>query len=102
MPATYINFTQHEQSGLVLFGTYSNQTFGSYFQIPTGLFIPSLGVGALMGRLMGIAVEQLVYTYPHFPFWSKDCLESQQSCINPGLYAMVGAAATLGEFMFKN
>ena len=70
-------------------------------QIPTGLFIPSLGVGALMGRLMGIGVEQLVYTFPNCPLWSANCLESQQSCITPGLYAMVGAAATLGKYLKK-
>jgi len=30
-----------------------------YFQVPAGLFIPSMAVGAIAGRLVGIAVEQL-------------------------------------------
>ncbi|XP_076802251.1 H(+)/Cl(-) exchange transporter 4-like [Clavelina lepadiformis] len=70
-------------------------TFG--MKIPTGLFIPSLAVGALMGRIVGIGVEQLVYTFPDNPMWKTDCQFSNgQSCITPGLYAMVGAAAALG------
>ena len=30
------------------------------FQIPSGLFIPSMAVGAIMGRMVGIGMEQLV------------------------------------------
>ena len=29
-------------------------------QVPSGLFIPSMAVGAIMGRLIGIGMEQLV------------------------------------------
>ncbi|CAH8503319.1 unnamed protein product [Schistosoma bovis] len=68
-------------------------TFG--IKVPTGLFIPSLAAGAIMGRMLGIATEQLVVAYASHPFIVKMC-KSSQPCINPGLYAMVGAAATLG------
>ena len=67
----------------------------NYFQLPTGLFIPSMAVGAIMGRLIGIGMEQLVNSNREFIFW-KDSCDSHQACITPGLYAMVGAAATLG------
>ncbi|TGZ68542.1 hypothetical protein CRM22_004216 [Opisthorchis felineus] len=68
-------------------------TFG--IKVPTGLFIPSLAAGAIMGRMLGVAIEQLVVTNANHPFVTRMC-KSSQPCINPGLYAMVGAAATLG------
>uniref|UniRef100_H2YSM6 Chloride channel protein n=1 Tax=Ciona savignyi TaxID=51511 RepID=H2YSM6_CIOSA len=68
-------------------------TFG--IKVPTGLFIPSMGVGAIMGRLIGVGVEQLVYNYPDCALWKTSC-HAGHSCVTPGLYAMVGAAATLG------
>ena len=36
-------------------------TFG--LKIPCGLFIPSLCMGAIVGRMTGIATEQIVYAY---------------------------------------
>ena len=36
-------------------------TFG--MKIPSGLFIPSLGMGAILGRIVGIGMEQIVFTY---------------------------------------
>ncbi|VDQ08185.1 unnamed protein product [Trichobilharzia regenti] len=68
-------------------------TFG--IKVPTGLFIPSLAAGAIMGRMLGIATEQFVVAHASHPLIEKMC-KSSQPCINPGLYAMVGAAATLG------
>ena len=55
-----------------------------------------MAVGAIMGRLIGIGMEQLVYSNRDFIFWKNSCV-SNQPCITPGLYAMVGAAATLGN-----
>ncbi|XP_076807131.1 H(+)/Cl(-) exchange transporter 4-like isoform X1 [Clavelina lepadiformis] len=71
-------------------------TFG--VKLPTGLFIPSMGVGAIMGRLIGIGMEQLVYAYPDCVLWASSCSTNtiRESCVTPGLYAMVGAAAALG------
>ncbi|XP_076468373.1 H(+)/Cl(-) exchange transporter 4-like isoform X2 [Babylonia areolata] len=68
-------------------------TFG--IKIPAGLFIPSMAVGAITGRMMGIGMEQLVLSNPDNGLFSNMC--EQDSChITPGLYAMVGAAAALG------
>ncbi|KAM8953478.1 H(+)/Cl(-) exchange transporter 5 isoform 2-T2 [Pelodytes ibericus] len=68
-------------------------TFG--MKVPSGLFIPSMAVGAIMGRLMGVCVEQLAF---HHHDWSifKGLCNPGAACITPGLYAMVGAAACLG------
>ncbi|XP_055382535.1 H(+)/Cl(-) exchange transporter 5 isoform X2 [Condylostylus longicornis] len=69
-------------------------TFG--MKVPCGLFIPSLLLGAIMGRIVGIAVEQLTYNYPRIIFLSGECLADSNNVITPGLYAVVGAAAVLG------
>ncbi|XP_059468590.1 H(+)/Cl(-) exchange transporter 4 isoform X2 [Neocloeon triangulifer] len=68
-------------------------TFG--IKVPCGLFIPSLCLGAIVGRFVGIAMEQLAYNYPHIWVFSGEC-STGDNCITPGLYAMVGAAAVLG------
>lgn len=65
-------------------------------QVPSGLFIPSMAIGAIAGRIVGIAVEQLAY-YHHDWFIFKEWCEVGADCITPGLYAMVGAAACLGK-----
>ncbi|CAO1414250.1 unnamed protein product [Diamesa tonsa] len=68
-------------------------TFG--IKVPCGLFIPSLCLGAIMGRIVGIGMEQLAYNYPKNWIFSGECTTGDD-CIEPGLYAMVGAAAVLG------
>lgn len=65
-------------------------TFG--IKVPAGLFIPSLAIGAIMGRMVGIGMEQFAYYYPHLWIFG----ECGNKCITPGIYAMVGAAAALG------
>lgn len=68
-------------------------------QVPSGLFIPSMAIGAIAGRIVGIAVEQLAY-YHHDWFLFREWCEVGADCITPGLYAMVGAAACLGAYTF--
>ena len=70
-------------------------TFG--LKIPAGLFIPSLCMGAIVGRMVGIGMEQLVFSYQgDLPWFLRGECAQDESCITPGLYAMVGAAAVLG------
>ncbi|VDO93659.1 unnamed protein product [Soboliphyme baturini] len=59
-------------------------TFG--IKVPAGLFIPSLAIGAIGGRLIGIGMDHMAYMH----------CDTGKICIQPGLYAMVGAAAVLG------
>ncbi|XP_028671358.1 H(+)/Cl(-) exchange transporter 5 isoform X1 [Erpetoichthys calabaricus] len=68
-------------------------TFG--MKVPSGLFIPSMAVGAIAGRLLGIGMEQLAF-YHHDWVIFKGWCGPGADCITPGLYAMVGAAACLG------
>ncbi|XP_067327697.1 H(+)/Cl(-) exchange transporter 5 isoform X1 [Anolis sagrei] len=68
-------------------------TFG--MKVPSGLFIPSMAVGAIAGRLLGVGVEQLAYFHHDWVIFKGWCSPGAD-CITPGLYAMVGAAACLG------
>jgi len=71
-------------------------TFG--VKTPAGLFIPSMAIGAIVGRMVGIGVNQLVYAYPDSYIFQADCakVDGSHTCITPGVYALVGAAAALG------
>jgi chloride channel 3/4/5 len=55
--------------------------------LPAGIYVPSIAVGACFGRVFGIIVQHLFSGIVHCP--------TDTPCINPGLYALVGAAATL-------
>lgn len=66
-------------------------TFG--IKLPAGIFIPTLGVGACAGRIVGLTVQYAQWRWPATPVFSP--CKGSTPCVIPGLYAMVGAAATL-------
>ncbi|KAG9340925.1 hypothetical protein JZ751_020118 [Albula glossodonta] len=68
--------------------------------VPSGLFIPSMAVGAIAGRLLGVGMEQLAYHHHDWPIFKGWCSPGAD-CITPGLYAMVGAAACLAAMTSK-
>ncbi|KAF1765710.1 hypothetical protein GCK72_005663 [Caenorhabditis remanei] len=70
-------------------------TFG--IKVPCGLFVPSIGMGAIAGRILGITVDQIFRSVQATPGHSEyfTC-QIGKDCVMPGLYAMVGAAAVLG------
>lgn len=55
-----------------------------------------MAVGAIAGRLLGVGMEQLAYHHHDWLIFKGWCSPGAD-CITPGLYAMVGAAACLGE-----
>lgn len=67
-------------------------TFG--LQIPAGIILPSMAIGALSGRAIGIIVEIAIRNHPTFLPFARQC-DPDLACINPGTYAIIGAAATL-------
>ncbi|KAK2753107.1 hypothetical protein FQN55_005067 [Onygenales sp. PD_40] len=67
-------------------------TFG--LDIPAGIILPSLAIGALSGRALGIAFEMWQKAHPGFILF-RNC-EPDVQCITPGTYAIVGAASALG------
>lgn len=70
----------------------ASMTFG--LQVPAGIILPSMAVGALFGRAVGILVEIWVHNFPNF-FAFSTC-EPDFPCVTPGTYAIIGAAAALG------
>lgn len=67
-------------------------TFG--LQIPAGIILPSMAIGALTGRAVGIVMEIWQRNHPGFIAF-RSC-EPDVPCISPATYAIIGAAAALG------
>ncbi|CAB3405309.1 unnamed protein product [Caenorhabditis bovis] len=70
-------------------------TFG--IKVPCGLFVPSIAMGAISGRMLGILVgevfQRIQSQADHSDYFT---CQVGKDCVMPGLYAMVGAAAVLG------
>ncbi|KAK0320900.1 chloride channel [Friedmanniomyces endolithicus] len=66
-------------------------TFG--LQIPAGILLPSMAVGALYGRVIGLIVEVWQREHPFFIAFAS--CEPDMPCVTPGTYAVVGAASAL-------
>ncbi|KAK5078798.1 hypothetical protein LTR64_002786 [Lithohypha guttulata] len=71
-------------------------TFG--IKVPAGIYVPSMVVGGLMGRIVGHFIQWLVYRYPGswiFGYCSNSTSGAIEQCITPGVYALVAAGATM-------
>lgn len=66
-------------------------TFG--LQIPAGILLPSMAIGALYGRTIGLIVE--VWQREHPNFIAFNSCEPDVACVTPGTYAIIGAASAL-------
>ena len=69
-------------------------TFG--IKVPAGIYVPSMVVGGLMGRIVGHLVQYLVVTYPNNAVFGS-CPQGGglEGCVTPGVYALVAAGATM-------
>ncbi|KAJ1306571.1 hypothetical protein OPQ81_007572 [Rhizoctonia solani] len=67
-------------------------TFG--MKVPAGIFLPTIAIGATMGRAVGIIMQGWHRAYPTAWIFSSCAPEGQ--CIFPGFYSVIGAAAMLG------
>ncbi|OUM69369.1 hypothetical protein PIROE2DRAFT_68547 [Piromyces sp. E2] len=67
-------------------------TFG--IRVPAGIFVPSLAVGALIGRIIGILMQ--LWQESHPDLWLFASCNPDVQCVTPGVYAFIGAAAALG------
>ena len=68
-------------------------TFG--LQIPAGILLPSMAVGALYGRVVGLIMEVWQQKFPNFIAFASCALEPDIPCVTPGTYAVIGAASAL-------
>jgi chloride channel 3/4/5 len=66
-------------------------TFG--LQIPAGILLPSMAVGALFGRSIGLIVELAQQQHSKSIIFAA--CEPDIPCVTPGTYAVIGAAAAL-------
>ncbi|KAI8868344.1 hypothetical protein GQ42DRAFT_148509 [Ramicandelaber brevisporus] len=66
-------------------------TFGMV-AIPGGVFMPSMAIGACFGRALGIVIQSWRAAYPNALIFSE--CTPDYPCVTPGVYALVGAAAT--------
>ena len=66
-------------------------TFG--LQIPAGIILPSIAIGALYGRGLGIVVQ--LFQKHHAEWFIFAACEPDVPCVTPGTYAIVGAASAL-------
>ena len=90
-PENYIQIIQSLGITLVIKIVLIITTIGLF--VPGGIFVPSMVVGALAGRIVGTLALYFQHRNPtHIVF---SFCESQEKCLIPGVYAMVGAAASL-------
>jgi len=69
-------------------------TFG--IKVPAGIYVPSMVVGGLMGRIVGHITQYLVVRFPDFLLWGECQMSNDmEACVTPGVYALVAAGATM-------
>ena len=69
-------------------------TFG--IKVPAGIYVPSMVVGGLMGRIIGHLVQYIAVQYPDTGlFQACSAGGTPEACVVPGVYAMVGAGSTM-------
>ncbi|KAF8243288.1 hypothetical protein K440DRAFT_562321 [Wilcoxina mikolae CBS 423.85] len=67
-------------------------TFG--LLIPAGIILPSMAIGALYGRAMGLVIQSWQHTFPNA--WLFRSCKPDIECVTPGTFAIIGAASALG------
>jgi chloride channel 3/4/5 len=68
-------------------------TFG--IKVPAGIYVPSMVVGGLMGRIVGHVVQYWAAKNPTMFLFNSCDISGMESCVTPGVYALVAAGATM-------
>ncbi|KAK4123670.1 hypothetical protein N657DRAFT_573235 [Parathielavia appendiculata] len=68
-------------------------TFG--IKVPAGIYVPSMVVGGLMGRLIGHVVQWVVMATPDWGVWGTCGKMPNATCIQPGVYGLIAAGSTM-------
>jgi chloride channel 3/4/5 len=69
-------------------------TFG--IKLPAGIYVPSMVVGGLLGRIVGHLVQYLTFRFPDAAIFASCPADGGlESCVTPGVYALVAAGATM-------
>ncbi|KAG9243338.1 chloride channel [Calycina marina] len=81
-------------AAFVIKGLLTIVTFG--IKVPAGIYVPSMVVGGLGGRVIGHLIQWLVLRFPATPiFGSCAAYVTGESCITPGVYALIAAGSTM-------
>ncbi|KAI8662584.1 hypothetical protein NCS56_01062500 [Fusarium sp. Ph1] len=78
---------------LLIKGFLTVITFG--IKVPAGIYVPSMVVGGLMGRIVGHVVQWTVLRVPDWGVWGNCAFSQDGSCIQPGVYGLIAAGATM-------
>lgn len=69
-------------------------TFG--IKVPAGIYVPSMVVGGIMGRIVGLIVQYLALHYSRSGLFGHCPADANpEDCVVPGVYAVVAAGATM-------
>ncbi|SPN98390.1 related to CLC chloride channel protein [Cephalotrichum gorgonifer] len=74
-------------------GFLTTITFG--IKVPAGIYMPSMVVGGLMGRLIGHMVQWVVFRFPHWWVFAECASSKAGTCIQPGVYGLIAAGSTM-------
>ncbi|KAI1340573.1 chloride channel [Xylariaceae sp. FL0016] len=80
-------------AAFVIKGFLTTITFG--IKVPAGIYVPSMVVGGLMGRIIGHLVQWIVLRFPHLGIWGICPLLQESTCVQPGVYALIAAGSTM-------
>ena len=74
-------------------GFLTTITFG--IKVPAGIYVPSMVVGGLMGRIVGHLMQWIVLTFPNAGIWGTCPLVQTTTCVQPGVYGLIAAGSTM-------
>ncbi|KAI0014158.1 chloride channel [Xylariaceae sp. FL0662B] len=77
----------------IIKGFLTTITFG--IKVPAGIYVPSMVVGGLMGRIVGHLVQWVVLRVPHWGIWGSCPLLQESTCVQPGVYGLIAAGSTM-------
>lgn len=80
-------------SAFLIKGILTIVTFG--IKVPAGIYVPSMVVGGLLGRLIGHAAQYLVLSTPTWAVWGSCARIGDAGCIQPGVYGLIAAGSTM-------
>ncbi len=66
-------------------------TYG--LKVPSGIYVPSMVIGAFFGRIVGTSLQYLQYKHPNFIFFNTCVNGDNGFCTDSGIYAMISAGA---------
>ncbi|KAJ3732092.1 Cl-channel protein [Lentinula guzmanii] len=69
-------------------------TFG--MMVPAGIFLPTIAIGACIGRAVGMLTQSIQTAYPKAWLFLSCPPDPTIRCVSPGFYSVIGASAMLG------